>query len=144
MSFGRLTSSDTGTSLCACCRLLYGLGQRCVRIRALYFIHVYICGDYKDRSFDYSCPSSLNQIHWYLSGDPLLMGLRGCMGGLNVRLSGYSHYLPPQSPAQLSLNQGVNGNGAGTRNYYWRDIPTCTMRNLAWCLLLWCLGLGHA
>ena len=21
-----------------------------------------------------------------------------------------------------------NGNGAGTRNYYWRDIPTCTVR----------------
>ena len=44
------------------------------------------------------------------------------LGGLTVQahcLSGYSHYPPPQPPAQLSPNQGVilwlalgNGNGA--------------------------------
>ena len=41
-------SSDTKTSLCACCRFLYGLGQGlsgCVRTRSLYFIHMYLCGD---------------------------------------------------------------------------------------------------
>ena len=76
------------------------------------------------------------------------------LGGLTVQalcLSGYSHSLPPQPLAQLSLHQGailwltlVNGNGAGTRNYYWRDTPSCTVRSLAWCLLLCCLGLRHA
>ena len=60
------------------------------------------------------------------------------LGGLTVQahcLSGYSHYPPPQPPAQLSLHQGGtlwltlgNGNGAVTRNYYWRDIPSCTVR----------------
>ena len=45
------------------------------------------------------------------------------LGGLTVQvhcLSGYSHYPPPQPPAQLSLHQGgilwltlENGNGAG-------------------------------
>ena len=76
------------------------------------------------------------------------------LGGLTVQahcLSGYSHYPPPQPPAQLSLHQGdilcltlENGNGAGTRNCCWRDIPSCTVRSLAWCLLLCCLGLRHA
>ena len=76
------------------------------------------------------------------------------LGGLTVQalcLSGYSHSPPPQPLAQLSLHQGailwltlVNGNGAGTRNYYWRDTPSCTVRSLAWCLLLCCLGLRHA
>ena len=74
------------------------------------------------------------------------------LGGFIVQahcLSRYSHSLPPQPPAQFSLNQGAilwlpldNANGAATRNYYWKDIPTCTMRNLAWCLFLWCLGQG--
>ena len=76
------------------------------------------------------------------------------LGGLTVQahcLSGYSHYPPPQPPAQLSLHQGGilwltlgNGNGAGTRNYYWRDIPSSTVRSLACCLLSYCLGLRHA
>ena len=76
------------------------------------------------------------------------------LGGLTVQahcLSGYSHYPPPQPPAQLSLHQGGilwltlgNGNGAGTRNYCWRDIPSCTVRSLACCLLSCCLGLRHA
>ena len=50
--FGRLTcdlvttvSSDTKTSLCACCRLSTGWIRGCVRIRVLYFMHVYLCGD---------------------------------------------------------------------------------------------------
>ena len=62
------------------------------------------------------------------------------LGGLTVQthcLSRYSHYLPPQPPA-LSLNEArailwltlENGNGARTRNYHWRDIPTWPMRNL--------------
>ena len=38
-------SSDTKTSLCACCRFSTGWIRGCVRIRALYFMHVYICGD---------------------------------------------------------------------------------------------------
>ena len=59
------------------------------------------------------------------------------LGGLTVQahcLSGYSHYSPPQPPAQLSPNQTVilwlaleNGNGARARSYCWRDIPTCTL-----------------
>ena len=74
------------------------------------------------------------------------------LGGLNVQahcLSGYSHYPPPQPPAQLSPNQRVilwlaleNGNGARARSYCWRDIPTCTLRSLVWCLLLFCLPLN--
>ena len=50
--FGRLTcdlvttvSSDTNTSLCACCRFSMGWIRGCVRIRVLYFMHVYLCGD---------------------------------------------------------------------------------------------------
>ena len=73
------------------------------------------------------------------------------LGGLTVQahcLSGYSHYPPPQPPAQLSLHQGgilwLTLDGAGARNYYWRDIPSCTVTSLAWCLLLCCLGLRHA
>ena len=56
------------------------------------------------------------------------------LGGLTVQahcLSGYSHYPPPQPPAQLSPNQMVilwlalgNGNGARARSYCWRDIPS--------------------
>ena len=56
------------------------------------------------------------------------------LGGLTVQahcLSGYSHYPPPQPPAQLSPNQRVilwlaleNGNGARARSYCWRDIPS--------------------
>ena len=76
------------------------------------------------------------------------------LGGLTVQalcLSGYSHYPPPQPPAQLFLHQGGypmvnfgNGNGAGARNYYWRDTPSCTVRSLAWCLLSCSLGPRHA
>ena len=75
------------------------------------------------------------------------------LGGLTVQahcLSGYSHYPPPQPPAQLSPNQRVilwlalgNGNGARARSYCWRDIPTCTSRSLVWCLLS-CLRLVYA
>ena len=50
--FGRLTCdlvttvcSDTKTSLCACCRFSTGWIRGCVVIRALYFMHVYLCGD---------------------------------------------------------------------------------------------------
>ena len=50
--FGRLTcdlvttvSSDTKTSLCACCKFSTGWIRGCVRIRALYFMHVYLRGD---------------------------------------------------------------------------------------------------
>ena len=56
------------------------------------------------------------------------------LGGLTVQahcLSGYSHYPPPQPPAQLSPNQRVilwlafwNWNGARVRSYCWRDIPS--------------------
>ena len=56
------------------------------------------------------------------------------LGGLTVQahcLSRYSHYPPPQPPAQLSPNQRVilwlalgNGNGARARSYCWRDIPS--------------------
>ena len=56
------------------------------------------------------------------------------LGGLTVQahcLSGYSHYPPPQPPAQLSPNQRVilwlaleNGNGARARSYCWRGIPS--------------------
>ena len=70
------------------------------------------------------------------------------LGGLTVQahcLSGYSHYPPPQPPAQLSPNQRVilwlaleNGNGARARSCCWRDIPTCTLRSLVWSLLLFC------
>ena len=50
--FGRFTcdlvttvSSDTKTSLCARCRFSTGWNWGCVRIRSLYFMHVYLCGD---------------------------------------------------------------------------------------------------
>ena len=48
------------------------------------------------------------------------------------------------SPRGYPMVNFGNGNGAGARNYYWRDIPSCTVRSLAWCLLLCCLGLRHA
>ena len=98
------------------------------------------------------------------------------LGGLTVQalcLSGYSHYLPPQPLAQLSLYWGAilwlilkNGNGTGTRKYYengagarryygngaWTrkyygngaGTRRSTVRSLAWCLLLCCLGLRRA
>ena len=70
------------------------------------------------------------------------------LGGLTVQahcLRGYSHYPPPQPPAQVSPNERVilwlaleNGNGARARSYCWRDIPTCTLRSLVWSMLLFC------
>ena len=70
-----------------------------------------------------------------------------CLGGLTVQahcLSEYSHYPSPQLSAQLFPNRRFilwlaleNGNGgARARNYCWRDIPTCTVRSLVWCLLV--------
>ena len=78
------------------------------RIRALYFIHVYLCGDGKDGVFLTTAvlPLAIKYTvvaKWRSPAD----GVAG-LGGLTVQahcLSGYSHYPPPQPLAQLSLHQ---------------------------------------
>ena len=50
---------------------------------------------------------------------------------------------PPHPPAQLSPNRRVilwlaleNENGARASNYFWRDIPICTVTSLVCMVLL--------
>ena len=99
-------SPDTKTSLCACLGFSMGWVRGCVRIRALYFIHVYIY---------------VGLERWGLLTTAVLLAIKYTvvakwrspvdgvvgLGGLTVQahcLSGYSHYPPPRPPAQLSLH----------------------------------------
>ena len=51
-------------------------------------------------------------------------------------LSRYSYCSPPQPPAQYQRGILWLTSENRTWNYYWRDIPTGTVRSLVWCMLI--------
>ena len=44
----------------------------------------------------------------------------------------------------MGLSKEILWEWGWDKEILWRDIPSCTVRSLAWCLLLCCLGLRHA
>ena len=98
------------------------------------FRHMYICGDGKRQGLLTIAVLPLTIKYTIVARWRSPVGRIASLVGLTVQahyLSRYSHYPLPQPQAQLSLIQGdivwltlENGNGAGTRNYYWEDIPS--------------------